>query len=265
MTKYWESSVGAVIKYLTCATPGEPHVVMPIHLVFDILAAACAVSMSLFVYRWRLSAAGDKVASGGPGYVLALIGGAVAGGYLFGTWNLIASGEPGVGRSILGAMAGAIAAIETFKWWTGIKGSTGIVFVPAFATSVAVGRIGCYLTGIEDNTHGILTTVPWAHDFGDGILRHPVQLYESASMAAFLVYALIMLRRRDRFFLANGFYLLTGWYAGQRFVWEWLKPYGTVLGPFNVFHLVCAGLMIYACAMIRRGSREVADVHATAS
>ena len=29
----------------------------------------------------------------------------------------------------------------------------------------------------------------------------------------------------------NGFYLTVGWYALQRFVWEFFKPYATVLGP----------------------------------
>ena len=219
---------------------------MTIHLVFDVLAAGAAFAMSLFVYRWRLSAQGDRVAGAGIGYIVALLAGAVIGGYGLGTINLIASGQPGIGRSILGALAGAIASIELYKATTGMTGSTGIVFVPAFATSIAIGRIGCYLSGYQDFTHGVETTLSWGHDFGDGVLRHPVQLYESAAMAAFLAYTLIKLRARDPAFMANGFYLLVGWYAGQRFVWECLKPYGAVLGPFNVFHLVCAGLVAYA-------------------
>ena len=54
----------------------------------------------------------------------------------------------------------------------------------------------------------------------------------------------------DRFFAAPGFHLMVGWYAAQRFLWEFLKPYGTVLGPFNLFHLVCAALIVYAGWMI---------------
>jgi prolipoprotein diacylglyceryltransferase len=126
-----------------------------------------------------------------------------------------------------------------------------LIFVPAFATSVAVGRWGCYLSGLEDETHGTPTALPWGHDFGDGIPRHPVQLYESFTMLAFLVVALVLIGRRNPFFMRNGFYLLVLVYAGQRFVWEFLKPYGAVIGPFNLFHLICAGLMIYALAMMR--------------
>ena len=52
--------------------------------------------------------------------------------------------------------------------------------------------------------------------------------------------------------MRNGFYALVLFYAGQRFLWEFLKPYATVAGPFNLFHLVCAGLAIYALVMIRK-------------
>ena len=232
---------------------------MLIHTIFDVLAAVSALVMSLAVYRWRLSEQGDRITRAGPGYLIALIVGAALGGYGFGTLNLWASGLPGIGRSIVGAMAGAIAAIELYKWRTGLTGSTGIVFAPAFATSVMIGRIGCYLSGLEDQTHGIPTSLPWGHDFGDGIARHPVQLYESAAMAAFLIFALVSLYRRAPFFMASGFYLMVGWYAAQRFLWEFLKPYGAVFGQFNVFHLVCAGLIAYAVTMcaLNTGNRDV--------
>jgi hypothetical protein len=52
--------------------------------------------------------------------------------------------------------------------------------------------------------------------------------------------------------MRNGFYLMVLFYAGQRFLWEFLKPYGTLFGPFNLFHLVCAGLALYAWLMMRK-------------
>ncbi len=151
-----------------------------------------------------------------------------------------------MGRSIVGALAGAIAAVELFKAARGIRGSTGLIFVPAFATSVTVGRWGCFLSGLDDQTYGTATALPWGHDFGDGILRHPVQLYESFAMAAFLGLALVLIGRRKPLFMRNGFYLLVLTYGAQRFLWEFLKPYGAVAGPFNLFHFLCAGLVIYS-------------------
>jgi prolipoprotein diacylglyceryltransferase len=223
------------------------------HTIFDLLAATASVVATAVCYRWRLGDVAARIETIGAAYALVLILGAVAGGYGAGTLNLWLSDEPGFGRSIVGALAGAITAIEIFKWRKGIRGSTGLIFVPAFATSVIIGRIGCYLSGLEDNTYGLPTALPWGHDFGDGVLRHPVQLYESFSMLLFLLFALTLLARRQPFFMHNGFYLMVLFYSGQRFIWEFFKPYGTLVGPFNLFHFICAGLCCYSIWMIRRG------------
>jgi len=42
------------------------------------------------------------------------------------------------------------------------------------------------LTGLSDNTYGTPTNLPWAVNFGDGIPRHPTQLYEIAFLIALL-------------------------------------------------------------------------------
>ena len=118
--------------------------------------------------------------------------------------------------------------------------------------SAAVENVCCFFAGIEDRTYGIATVLPWGRNFGDGILRHPVQAYESLAMACFLGWTLLRLARRDPFVLRNGFYLLALFYGAQRFLWEFLKPYAAILGPFNLFHFLAAGLMIYAEAMMAR-------------
>lgn len=192
-----------------------------------------------------------------PGaYAIAAGCGALCGAMFFGTANALLSGERAIGFSMVGGLAGAIAAVEAFKRMTGVSGSTGIVFAAPFAATVAVGRLGCFFSGLADFTYGTPTTLPWAVDFGDGVLRHPVQLYESLAMALMFVVLIWRFSARDRFWLANGFYLTVGWYALQRFAWEFFKPYATVIGPFNLFHLVCLGLLLYAAVMIRSRSGE---------
>jgi hypothetical protein len=226
-----------------------------VHAWFDIAAATAAAAMTVGCFFWRLKDAAARIDQAGFGYAFALVAGAALGGFAAGTANLWLSGDPGVARSIVGALAGGIVAIELFKRARGITGSTGIIFVPALCTSVVIGRWGCFYSGLTDHTHGAATAVAWGHDFGDGVLRHPVQLYESAAMAVFLVSALAMLARRDPFFLRNGFYLMVLWYAAQRFCWEFLKPYAPVLGPLNLFHLICLGLIAYALTMMARMPR----------
>jgi len=221
-----------------------------IHSVFDLIAAAAAMTVTAFAYRWRLAAAADNIERAGGGYAVAFIAGAAIGGFGCGTANLWLSGEPGVGRSVVGALAGAIVAIEVFKRWRAIKGSTGLIFVPAFATSVVIGRWGCYLSGLDDHTFGKVTTLPWGHDFGDGRFRHPVQLYESFAMAAFLVFVAWALKVRWPPLMRHGFYMMVLFYAVQRFLWEFLKPYAAVAGPFNLFHFICLGLICYSVFML---------------
>ena len=62
----------------------------------------------------------------------------------------------------------------------------------------------------------------------------------------------ISLRRGTEPVLRTGFYLFVGIYAAQRFLWEFLKPYGTVIGPFNLFHLISIALIAYALIFARR-------------
>jgi prolipoprotein diacylglyceryltransferase len=162
---------------------------------------------------------------------------------LAGFWTL--------GHSIAGAIAGGIVTVEIYKLATGITGSTGLPFVGPLAIGIAVGRFGCFFAGLPDYTYGTPTMLPWGVDFGDHIARHPVQLYESAAMFAFLVVYLRALQNRSELFLQNGFYLFVGWYALQRFAWEFLKPYPAVLGPFNIFHVICVVLFGYSFFMMR--------------
>jgi len=77
-----------------------------------------------------------------------------------------------------------------------------------------------------------------------------VQLYESASMAAFAIAYVVCLWRRNAFVMKNGFALAVGFYGAQRFVWEFFKPYGTLIGPFTLFHLLSLALFAYAVTML---------------
>jgi phosphatidylglycerol:prolipoprotein diacylglycerol transferase len=183
-------------------------------------------------------------------YLAALMFGAGLGAYLFGTLNLWLSGAPGIARSVEGALAGGIFAIELYKWRAGISLRTGARFALPLAIGIAVGRLGCYFAGLDDFTYGTPTALPWGHDFGDGILRHPVQLYESLAMAAFAAFYVLAVLNRNGFVVTNGFYLALAYYGSQRFLWEFLKPYGALIGPFTLFHLLSLAILLYAAVVL---------------
>lgn len=219
-----------------------------LHAVFDVLAwfaaGIAAWGMSRLRYLHFPSQSSDL------GYIAALMFGAGLGAYLFGSLNLWLSGLPGIARSVEGALVGGTVAIELYKWRNGISLRTGARFALPLAIGIAIGRIGCYLAGLDDFTYGTPTTLPWGHDFGDGIARHPVQLYESAAMAAFAIFYVVAVVKRNSFVISNGFYLVLGYYGLQRFVWEFLKPYGAVFGPLTLFHLLSLIILLYAVFML---------------
>jgi phosphatidylglycerol:prolipoprotein diacylglycerol transferase len=223
-----------------------------LHAIFDV-AAWCAAGIAIW---WLSRARGLQFPSQSfeLSYIAALMFGAGLGAYLFGTLNLWFSGLPGIARSVEGALAGGIFAIELYKWRAGISLRTGARFALPLAAGIAVGRLGCYFAGLDDFTYGTPTTLPWGHDFGDGILRHPVQLYESLAMAAFAVFYVLAVLNRNSFVVTNGFYLALAFYGLQRFIWEFLKPYGTLIGPLSLFHLLSLAVLIYAAVMLATAS-----------
>jgi len=224
---------------------------MLVHTVFDLLAWLSAYLMARFVGRMGWIAQ-TRTPMRDPGYFIALALGALAGAFLFGSFNIILAGHLWqIGHSIAGAIAGGIVSVELYKLARGIKGSTGAQFVAPLALGIAIGRWGCFLAGLPDFTYGTPTSLPWGYDFGDHIRRHPVQLYESFAMMSFLAVYLGEIARGNAFVVRQGFYLFVGWYAAQRFCWEFLKPYPTLFGPFNLFHLICIVLFAYSLLMMR--------------
>jgi phosphatidylglycerol:prolipoprotein diacylglycerol transferase len=219
-----------------------------LHAIFDIAAwlAAGAAAWGLS----RFSQLRFPSQSFELPYIAALVFGAGLGAYLFGTLNLWLSGLTGIARSVEGAIAGGTVAIELYKWRMGIRLRTWARFALPLAIGISIGRIGCYFAGLDDFTYGTPTTLPWGHDFGDGIVRHPVQLYESAAMAAFAIFYIVAAARQNSFVIVNGFYLALGYYGLQRFVWEFLKPYGAVFGPLTLFHLLSLIILLYAVFML---------------
>ena len=88
------------------------------------------------------------------------------------------------GKTIVGALLGGTFAVEWAKARMGVQRRTGDLFALPLVAGIAIGRIGCFLAGLRDHTYGTPTALPWGVDFGDGIRRHPTQLYEVAAMLA---------------------------------------------------------------------------------
>jgi prolipoprotein diacylglyceryltransferase len=232
-----------------------------IHLIFDIFAVFSGISLSFWFRKcYKLQQPiGILNTSQHEYYLLSLLTGLISGSILFGSLNIYLANYNGLAKSMLGGIFGAIVAAELFKKFAGIKRSTGLYFIPGLLMLIIVGRIGCFLSGLDDFTYGTESNLPWAVDFGDDRLRHPVQLYESFTMLIFLIVLLIQYPKQPVFWQQQGFYLFILVYAGQRFIWEFLKPYPFIWLNFNLFHFLSALLILYALKMLKNINSDLKD------
>jgi phosphatidylglycerol:prolipoprotein diacylglycerol transferase len=158
------------------------------------------------------------------------------------------------GKSMVGALIGGVLAVEIVKQRLGITRRTGDVYVFPLIASMALGRLGCFAAGLADHTYGSATTLPWGVDFGDGIARHPTQLYEFAFLLALGVWiarSRVLGRegaRFDAFFFA---------YLGARFALDFLKPYPRFGGLCGTQIWCLAGVAARIVWSARRSPREV--------
>jgi phosphatidylglycerol---prolipoprotein diacylglyceryl transferase len=127
------------------------------------------------------------------------------------------------GQSIVGGLLGGLIGVELAKWATRQTRSTGDALVVPLVAGIAIGRLGCFLAGLHDDTYGLPTTLPWGVDLGDGVLRHPSPLYEIDFLAV-LVAGLWHLRQRLSAVPGLQFKLFLAAYLLWRLLGDGLKP-----------------------------------------
>jgi prolipoprotein diacylglyceryltransferase len=156
--------------------------------VFETLAYAAGYAL----YKRLRAHSGDALSDERRWLILAATAlGALAGSRLLGLleqaprmgfhWSSLLL--PG-GKTIVGGLLGGWLAVEIAKPLLGIRTRTGDLFAIPLCVGIAIGRVGCFLAGLADDTYGKPTGLPWAVDFGDGIPRHPTQLYEIVFLLA---------------------------------------------------------------------------------
>lgn len=155
------------------------------------------------------------------------------------------------GKTIVGGLLGGWAGIEFAKKRLGIAQSTGDAFVWPLALGTAIGRLGCFFTGLSDHTYGVATSLPWGVDFGDGVPRHPTQLYESGFVLALAAAIGIGTRGRE---LPDGarFRCYFAGYFAFRFLVEFVKPRDQLLPGLSAIQIASLAGMALALHSLRR-------------
>ena len=126
-------------------------------------------------------------------------------------------------KTILGGLLGGLLGVELIKKIIHEKNSSGDLFTYPLILSIMIGRMGCFTSGIKENTYGTPTSFFTGLDLGDRIQRHPVALYEIGFL--FLV-CLILLQINKKSALKNGytFQIFMIAYLIYRFFQEFIKP-----------------------------------------
>ena len=218
------------------------------HLLFEALAYTVGFRLYLAGRKWR----GDFLQDYARWWVLAAAtSGALLGAIFLAMLEnpqyLLAHGrERGTilaGKTIVGALIGGLISVEAIKRRLGVTRRTGDLFAIPLCVGIAIGRIGCFLTGLPDQTCGIPSTLPWAVDFGDGIPRHPTQLYEIIFLG-FL--ALLILRLSHRQHLEGDlFRLFMVGYSFFRLLCDFLKPDPGILLGLSSIQLACLCVLVF--------------------
>lgn len=148
------------------------------------------------------------------------------------------------GKTIVGGLLGGLIGVESAKKAAGVTVSTGDDLTLPLIVGMALGRIGCFLTGLSDNTQGLPTRLSWGVDFGDGIPRHPASLYEALFLA---LLGLVLWRLRPRLTREGDlFKLFMLAYLAWRLLADFWKPYPRFilgLGPIQTAALL--GMLYY--------------------
>jgi phosphatidylglycerol---prolipoprotein diacylglyceryl transferase len=224
------------------------------HLVFETLAYV----LGFLLYQSMKTRYGDPVPRSVRWSVIAAaaVGAAIGSKLLYwledprmilAHWN-----NPAVvwgGKTVVGGLLGGLLAVEWTKRRLHFSGKTGDLFAVPICIGIAIGRIGCFLTGLGDETYGSPTSLPWGIDFGDGIRRHPAQLYEIVFL---VVLALLLFRVMRRPHVQGDiFKMFMVGYNGWRLVIDFLKPDPRWLGMNSIQWVCLLVLLFYSKDILR--------------
>lgn len=235
---------------------------LPAHFLFDVLAYYVGFALFLMLRKKR----SDPIEPvNRQAIIVGAIGGALAGSTLLGAiehWSSFLN-PPSLlyylqNKTIVGGLLGGLVGVELTKKLIGETRSSGDLFALPLCVGIAVGRIGCFLTGVSDKTAGSPTTLPWGLEQGDGIARHPAALYEIAFLAL-LGIVLSRLGPRLSRFPGASFRLFLSCYCLFRFGADFLKDREAVLFGLSPIQLSCLGCLALYASVMRRSPAALED------
>jgi phosphatidylglycerol:prolipoprotein diacylglycerol transferase len=149
-------------------------------------------------------------------------------------------------KTIVGGLLGGLVGAEITKKIIGETKSSGDLITYPVILAMMIGRIGCFTSGVYEETYGIETHSIFGMNLGDGIPRHPVTLYEIFFLVCLWVtiYSIekkVILKNGYRFKLFMIAYLLF------RFILDFIKPGARYFFGLGTIQIGCIlGLVYYS-------------------
>lgn len=154
-------------------------------------------------------------------------------------------------KTIMGGLFGGLLGVELAKKIIGEKQSSGDLFTLPIIIGIIIGRIGCFLAGTKEFTYGIKTSFVFGLDLGDGIIRHPIALYE----VVFLLFLFITIKGLENRNLENGmrFKIFMISYFLFRFIIEFIKPNAFLVLGLSSIQFLCLLCLAYYFNTLKKG------------
>jgi phosphatidylglycerol:prolipoprotein diacylglycerol transferase len=148
-------------------------------------------------------------------------------------------------KTIIGGLLGGLLFVELIKLKLKVNKSSGDLFTYPLILAMIIGRIGCFTTGVYENTYGIITNSIFGLDLGDGNLRHPVALYEIFFLIL-LTFFLKKLENKNKLLDGYRFQIFLMLYLLFRFNLDFIKPRIVLFFNIGSIQIVCfLGLIYY--------------------
>jgi len=147
-------------------------------------------------------------------------------------------------KTVLGGFLGGLFGVELMKKLVHEKNNSGDLFTFPMMLALMIGRIGCFSMGVYEETYGNTTAFFTGMDLGDGVLRHPVALYEIFFLCC-LWFGLVQIEKK--YMLADGsrFKIFMIAYIAFRFILDFIKPHYTFKFGLSTIQIVCVLGLIY--------------------
>ncbi len=232
-----------------------------LHFFLEALAALLAFRYFLYLRKQG----SDQIEEQNRMYIIiAAAFGALLGSRLLGSLevpSLFFNGGGSIGilyywrsKTIVGALLGGLWSVELAKRLMGEKKRSGDLFVYPLLLAMIIGRVGCFLMGVHEATHGILTDSFLGMDLGDGLKRHPTALYEIFFLAILWFFLRQWEQSKDR---KPGllFMLFMVVYLSYRLLVGFIQPKVEILLGLGAIQLACLLGLTYYFFEIRAETR----------